>query len=75
MLPNPEKGKEPLVLYTEECWACGGCVEDCPNGALTLVAPTKQRISAIWVRKDSGEEFRVGMDKTPTPNTRPPLGR
>ncbi len=74
MLPNPEKGREPLVLYTEECWACGGCAEECPNDALTLIAPTKQRISAIWIRKSTGEEFRVGMAKVPEPNTRPPLG-
>ena len=30
MIPNPEKGKEPIVLYAEECWFCGGCVEECP---------------------------------------------
>jgi formate hydrogenlyase subunit 6/NADH:ubiquinone oxidoreductase subunit I len=74
MIPNPEKGKEPIVLYAEECWFCGGCVEECPCQALTLVAPAKQRISTIWKRKETGEEFRVGMKNPPPPNTTPPSG-
>lgn len=75
MIPNPEKGKEPIVLYAEECWFCGGCVEECPRGAITLVAPAMQRISTIWKRKETGEEFRVGMKNPPPPNTTPPSGR
>jgi len=74
MIPNPEKGKEPIVLYAEECWFCGGCVEECPHHAITLVAPAKQRISTIWKRKETGEEFRVGMKNPPPPNMRPPSG-
>jgi len=24
LMPNPEGGKPPIVLYPEECWYCGG---------------------------------------------------
>ena len=74
MLPHPEKGKEPVVVFAEECWFCGGCVEDCPNGALTLVAPAKQRLSTVWVRKETGKEYRIGMKDPLPPNTTPPSG-
>ena len=74
MIPNPEKGKEPIVLYAEECWFCGACVQECPHKALTLVAPAKQRISTIWKRKSTGEEFRVGMKNPLPPNTAPHSG-
>ena len=74
MIPNPEKGKEPIVLFAEECWFCGSCVEECPAKALELIAPAKQRLSTIWVRKETGEEFRVGMKNPPEPNTTPPSG-
>lgn len=74
MIPNPVKGKEPIVLYAEECWFCGGCVQECPTGALELIAPAKQRLSTIWVRKETGEEFRVGMKNPPAPNNTPPSG-
>ena len=30
-IPNPESGKPPLVLYPDECWFCGCCVEDLPR--------------------------------------------
>jgi adenylylsulfate reductase subunit B len=74
MIPNPAKGREPIVVYAEECWFCGGCVEECPSGALTLVAPAKQRLSTVWKRKATGEEFRIGMKNPPPPNTTPPSG-
>ncbi|MFX0039315.1 MAG: ferredoxin family protein [Promethearchaeota archaeon] len=36
-IPNPEKGKPPIVLYPGECWYCGCCVSECPNlGAIKL---------------------------------------
>ena len=74
MMPHPEKGKEPIVVYAEECWFCGGCVQECPRQALTLVTPAKQRLSTVWRRKETGEEYRVGM-KNPLPsNTTPPSG-
>jgi len=67
--------KEPIVMYPEECWFCGGCVEECPApGAITLVHPTQQRISVNWKRRDTGELFRLGMKNPPEPNTRPPSG-
>jgi NAD-dependent dihydropyrimidine dehydrogenase PreA subunit len=75
MMPNPQKGKPPIVLYPEECWYCAGCVEECNReGAITLVHPTSQNISVNWKRKDTGEYFRLGMKNPPPPNTRPPSG-
>ena len=74
MIPNPEKGKEPIVIFAEECWFCGGCVEECPNSALTLVAPAKQRVSAVWKRKETGKVYRVGMKNPLPPNTKLPSG-
>ena len=73
MIPNPEKGQEPIVIYAEECWFCGGCVQECPRGAVKLIAPAKQRISTIFKRKDTGEEFRVGQVNPMEPNTTPPV--
>ena len=74
IMPNPEKGREPIVVFGEECWFCGGCVEECPNQALTLVTPAKQRLSTVWMRKDTGKEYRVGMKNPLPPNTTPPSG-
>lgn len=74
MIPNPEKGKEPIVLYAEECWFCGGCVQECPVRALTLATPAKQRLSTVWVDKETGEEYRIGMKDPLPPNTTPPAG-
>ena len=71
MIPNPEKGGEPIVIFAEECWFCGGCVQECPHGALKLVPPAKQRISTIFKRKDTGEEFRMGQAEPMAPNTDP----
>ena len=63
----------PLVLYPDECWFCGTCVEDCPvPGAIKLQHPLNRRIG--WLRKETGEYFRVGMKNPPPPNTRPPIG-
>ena len=74
MMPNPQKGREPIVLFAEECWFCGGCVEECPRDAITLVAPAKQRLSTVWVRKETGKEYRVGMKNPLPPNTKEPSG-
>lgn len=74
MIPNPEKGKEPIVIFAEECWFCGSCVNDCPHQAVTLVMPAKQRISAVWKEKATGKEYRVGMKDPLPPNTRPAAG-
>ena len=29
-IPNPEKGRPPIVIYSGECWYCGCCVDECP---------------------------------------------
>jgi NAD-dependent dihydropyrimidine dehydrogenase PreA subunit len=56
-IPNPEKGKPPIILYPEECWYGGCCVEECPReGAITFNHPLMQRVR--WKRKDTGEHFR-----------------
>jgi NAD-dependent dihydropyrimidine dehydrogenase PreA subunit len=58
LLPNPEKGKPPLIPYPEECWYEGACVMECPHsGAIKLNFPLRQRIR--WKRKETGEQFRV----------------
>ncbi|MFC2014875.1 FAD-dependent oxidoreductase [Chloroflexota bacterium] len=63
----------PLVLYPDECWFCGTCVEECPAaGAIRMEHPLNQRVA--WKRKDSGELFRRGMKNPPPPNLRPPVG-
>ncbi len=49
-IPNPEKGKPPLLLYPEECWYDGSCVEACPvPGAIKLIHPLMNRVH--WKEK------------------------
>ena len=63
----------PLVLYPDECWFCGTCVEECPaEGAIRMEHPLNQRV--VWKRKETGELFRRGMKNPPSPNLRPPVG-
>jgi NAD-dependent dihydropyrimidine dehydrogenase PreA subunit len=69
MVPNPENGRPPVVLYPDECWFCGCCASDCPEGALRVEYPLNQKVG--WKRKDTGEYFRIGMKNPPPPNTRP----
>jgi len=58
LIPNPEKGKPPIILYPEECWYGGDCVLECPNpGAIRLNHPLMQRVR--WKRKETGEHFRT----------------
>ncbi|MBW2095943.1 MAG: ferredoxin family protein [Deltaproteobacteria bacterium] len=58
MIPNPEKGKPPIVLYPEECWYGGCCVAICPRpGAIRFHHALTQRVG--WRRKETGEYFRV----------------
>jgi NAD-dependent dihydropyrimidine dehydrogenase PreA subunit len=72
MVPNPEKGKPPIVLYPDECWFCGCCASHCPvPGAISVEYPLHQRVG--WKRKETGEYFRIGMKDPPPPNTRPPV--
>jgi len=56
LVPNPEEGAPPIVLYPGECWYDGSCVSACPiPGAITLTAMAGKRVR--FKRKDSGEEF------------------
>lgn len=72
MVPNKEKGKSPIVLYPDECWFCGCCIEHCPvPGTIRMEHALNQRMG--WKRKETGEYFRVGMKSPPPPNTRPPI--
>ncbi len=32
-------GTPPGIAYPKECWYCGGCVIDCPQGAVSLRLP------------------------------------
>jgi NAD-dependent dihydropyrimidine dehydrogenase PreA subunit len=73
LMPNPEKGKPPIVLYPDECWFGGCCVGACPvSGAIKMQHALTERVG--WKRKETGEWFRVGMKNPPPPNTRPPVG-
>ncbi|MDP6345535.1 MAG: ferredoxin family protein [Alphaproteobacteria bacterium] len=57
-VPAARKGELPIILYPEECWYCGNCVDDCPvPGAIALNHPLMQRVR--WKRKATGEHFRV----------------
>jgi len=57
-MPNPEKGKPPIVTYPDECWWCGCCVADCPvEGANRFNVPVHQRL--MWKNKETGELHRV----------------
>jgi Na+-translocating ferredoxin:NAD+ oxidoreductase RNF subunit RnfB len=73
MVPNKEKGKSPIVTYSDECCDCGCCVHACPlflEGAIHMNWPLTQVVR--WKRKESGEHFRLGMPHPPPPNPRPP---
>ena len=72
LMPHPNKGEPPILLYPDECWFCGCCVEDCPRpGAIKMEHPLNQKVG--WKRKDTGEYFRIGMRNPPAPNLRPPI--
>jgi NAD-dependent dihydropyrimidine dehydrogenase PreA subunit len=74
-VPNPEKGKPPLVFHPDDCWYCGCCVMECPlkeEGAIIIRWPIQSELR--WKRKDTGELYRVGMANPPAPNMTPPVG-
>lgn len=55
-IPNPEKGKHPLVMYPGECYYCGSCVMACPQkGAIRLQHPLMNRAKFVPV-KDNAEQ-------------------
>jgi len=51
-----------------------GGVAGMPSKAVGFVVPAKQRISIILKRKQTGVEFRVGMNNPRQPNTTSPSG-
>ncbi len=56
-IPNPQKGKPPVILHPDECWYCGCCVNDCPRpGAMTFNWPVQQR--GYWKDKATGKVLR-----------------
>ena len=72
LMPSGDEG-HPTVLYPDECWFCGCCVDICPvAGAIRMTHPMNQ--NAGWKRKDTGEHLRIGMKNPPPPNLRPPVG-
>ena len=73
IMPNPEKGKPPVILYPDECWFCACCVESCKIGAIRLNFPINQRI--FFKRKETGDVFRIGgPDSPPQSYFKPPVG-
>lgn len=57
-IPSATKGNPPVILYPDECWYCGCCVDHCPiPGAVKLNHPLMQRVR--YKRKATGEHFRI----------------
>ena len=55
-IPNPEKGKPPVVLYPGECYYCGSCVMVCPRkGAITLSHPLMNQAKFVPARRPEGD--------------------
>lgn len=51
-IPNPEKGRPPVVLYPGECYYCGSCVMACPRpGAIQLNHPLMNRAKFVPVKR------------------------
>ncbi len=58
MLPNPEPGKPPIMMYPEECYRDGDCVLECPvKGAIRLRHPLMARVH--YKDKETGEIKRI----------------
>lgn len=52
LLPSPEKGKHPVIMYPGECYYCGACVMVCPKpGALSLSHPLMNRAKFVPVKR------------------------
>ena len=57
-IPNPEKGKPPIILHPDECWYCGCCANDCPRpGAIKFNWPLQSR--GYWKNRETGEIGQV----------------
>ena len=49
----------PVLAYPRECWYCGACVIDCPQGAVSLTLPLPLHIvpsPALYGPPGPGEE-------------------
>ncbi len=58
LVPNPVKGKPPIILYPEECWYAGCCVGECPvPGCITMRHPLMSRVH--YKDKETGKIKRV----------------
>ncbi|MBQ8093641.1 MAG: 4Fe-4S binding protein [Clostridia bacterium] len=52
MIPNPEKGRPPVVLYPGECYYCGCCVMVCPReNAIRLEHPIMNQARFVPVHQ------------------------
>ena len=59
LLPSPEKGQHPVVMYPGECYYCGACVMVCPRpGAIRLSHPLMNRAKFVPVKQaeEAGQE-------------------
>ena len=57
LIPNPEKGKPPVVLFPGECYYCGACVMSCPvDGAIRLQHPLMNRAKFVPTKKGDHDE-------------------
>lgn len=55
-IPNPERGKSPIMLYPDECWYCGCCVMECPKpGAIKLNPLLMNKVN--WKRKVNSKDL------------------
>ena len=53
MIPNPEKGKHPIVAFPGECYYCGACVMVCPRpGANDRQHPVMNRAKFVPVKEE-----------------------
>lgn len=56
LIPNPERGRPPVVLYPGECYYCGSCVMACPRkGAIRLQHPLMNRAKFVPIRPAGSE--------------------
>jgi formate hydrogenlyase subunit 6/NADH:ubiquinone oxidoreductase subunit I len=64
--PSPVKGKPPTVIYPEECWFCGCCVDMCPQrakGAIRVRTPVPMRVSVLrGTSTDKSEEAKPATE-------------
>ena len=52
LIPNPVKGKPPVVLYPGECYYCGSCVMECPSkGAIRLEHPLMNQAKFVPLKE------------------------